>query len=123
MSNTTFGLHHVLVAIPVDAEDEARRFYGDVLGLTEISKPSALAARGGCWFRTDDLEIHLGVEDPFTPARKAHPGILVHAGFDDLLDRLNDNGVQAIPDDKFPGFRRVYIDDPFGNRLELMTPS
>lgn len=118
----TFGLHHVQLAIPPGAEDAARRFYADVLGLTEIDKPVPLATRGGCWFRTDDLEIHLGVEDPFAPARKAHPGILVRGGFDGLVSRLEEHGIPTTPDDNFPGFRRVYLADPFGNRLELLTP-
>lgn len=122
MTDPHFGLHHVLVAIPADSEEQARQFYGEVLGLTEVAKPTALAARGGCWFRAGELEIHLGVEEPFSPARKAHPGILVTQGFDGLLERLTGHGIDATPDDNFPGFRRVYIADPFGNRLELMTP-
>src|SRR5438105_4147104 len=71
------SLHHVLLAMPRGREDEARRFYGDVLGLAELPKPSELVGRGGCWFTCGDREIHLGVEDPFTPARKAHPALVV----------------------------------------------
>ena len=119
----TYGLHHVQIAIPADGEDVARGFYGDLLGMFEIAKPPELAKRGGCWFRTDALEIHLGVQEPFHAAIKAHPGILVTDGFDHLMDRLNAAGVDATPDSNFPGFRRVYVADPFGNRIELMTPA
>lgn len=118
-------LHHVQLAMPRGAEDVARAFYGDLLGLDEMAKPPALAARGGVWFRTGGLQLHLGVEEPFAPARKAHPGILVRdpAGFDALIDRLRAAGVDVRPDALFPGHRRCYIDDCFGNRLELLTPA
>ena len=115
------GLHHVQVAAPRGSEEVLRRFYGDVLGMTEVPKPPALAARGGVWFRAAALELHLGVEDDFQPARKAHPGLLV----DDLpayADRLASHGVPVAWDDAFPGFRRCYVTDPHGNRLELLEP-
>jgi catechol 2,3-dioxygenase-like lactoylglutathione lyase family enzyme len=115
------GLHHVQVAAPRGSEEVLRRFYGDVLGMTEVPKPAALAARGGVWFRAAALELHLGVEDDFQPARKAHPGLLV----DDLpayADRLASHGVPVEWDDAFPGFRRCYVTDPHGNRLELLEP-
>ena len=80
------GRHHVQLAIPPGTEDQARSFYVDVLGMTEVQKPSVLAARGGLWIRADKLEIHLGVETDFRPARKAHPGILV-ADLDALAAR------------------------------------
>jgi catechol 2,3-dioxygenase-like lactoylglutathione lyase family enzyme len=114
-------LHHVQLAIPVGSEDACRAFWGELLGLAEVAKPPVLAGRGGCWFRGGGLEVHLGVEDGFTPARKAHPGILV----DDLpalADRLTSAGVEIRRDDDFPGFHRFYADDPFGNRLEFMQP-
>lgn len=113
------GLHHVQLAIPVGGEPRARAFWGEVLEMEEVAKPSALAARGGCWFRSGDLELHLGVQDPFDPARKAHPGILV-SDLDDLVATLYRAGVRARPDDNFPGHRRIYVDDPFGNRLEFL---
>lgn len=115
-------LHHVQLAIPAGGEDRARAFWSDLLGLDEVAKPPALAARGGCWFRSGDLELHLGVEEPFAPARKAHPGILVDDldDLDDLVDRLAAAGVEARSDDLFPAHRRVYVDDPFGNRLEFL---
>ena len=113
-------LHHVQLAMPVGAEDRARPFYAGALGMTEIDKPAELAARGGCWFRRDGLEIHLGVEDGFRPARKAHPGILVN-DLGALAARLTDAGVGVDWDDNFPGYRRFYAHDPFGNRLEFLS--
>jgi catechol 2,3-dioxygenase-like lactoylglutathione lyase family enzyme len=114
-------LHHVQLAIPAGGEDECRRFWGDLLGLTEVSKPPALALRGGCWFRGDGLEVHLGVEADVVAARKAHPGIEV-TGLDALAARLTDGGVAVRWDGEFPGYRRFYADDPFGNRLEFLEP-
>lgn len=114
-------LHHIQLAMPAGAEDRARTFYVGALGLREIEKPPVLAARGGAWFRAGGVELHLGVEDDFVPARKAHPGILV-SDLDALVTRLEAAGVDTRPDDGFPGHRRVYADDPFGNRLELLQP-
>lgn len=116
---TFLGLHHVQLAIPAGSEEECRAFWGGVLGLEELAKPPVLAARGGCWFRGGELEVHLGVEDPFAPAAKAHPGILV-AGIDALAERLESHGVDVRWDDDFPGMRRFYAADPFGNRLEFL---
>jgi len=116
-------LHHVQLAIPEGGENAARRFYAETLGLTEVAKPPALAARGGCWFRGTELEIHLGVEAAFRPARKAHPGVLLK-GLDDLEGlavRLRTAGVEVEWDDGFPGYRRFYADDPHGNRLEFLA--
>src|SRR5688572_29551475 len=109
-------LHHVQLAMPPGEEDRARSFYGAVLGLAEIDKPPVLAARGGVWFRGGGVEVHLGVEDGFRPARKAHPGMLV-GNLDDIVRRLAAAGVDVIPDGEFPGHRRIYCADPFGNRL------
>jgi len=117
-----FALHHVQLAMPRGAEATARGFYTGVLGLTEITKPPPLAARGGAWFRAGTLELHLGVEDDFHPARKAHPGILVE-DLDDLANRLQAHGLQVRPDANFPGYRRFYLDDCFGNRLEFLSRS
>lgn len=113
------GLHHAQLAMPRGAEDEARGFYVDVLGMTEVAKPPVLAARGGAWFRAGGLELHLGVEDDFRPASKAHPGILVD-DLDGLVGRLTAAGQDAQWDDAFPGHRRIYAHDPFGNRLEFL---
>ncbi|MEU9016620.1 VOC family protein [Actinomadura sp. NPDC048394] len=114
-----YGLHHVQIAIPPGSEDECRRFYVDVLGMIEIQKPPVLAARGGLWVRADTLEIHLGVEQDFRPARKAHPGIRV-ADLDGLAKRLTGNDVEVTWDDNFPGHRRFYAFDNLGNRLEFL---
>jgi hypothetical protein len=89
--------------------------------MREVDKPPGLAARGGCWFRSGDLEIHLGVEEPFAPARKAHPGLRV-AGLHRLADRLQKTGYPVTWDDGFPQYDRFYSADPFGNRLEFLEP-
>jgi len=124
MTATTFTLgplHHVQLAIPPGGEEACRTFWGGVLGMTEVAKPPVLAARGGCWFRSGALEVHLGVEEPFAPARKAHPGLLVE-GLDALAAALSGAGHPVTWDDGFPGHRRFYTADPFGNRLELLSP-
>jgi catechol 2,3-dioxygenase-like lactoylglutathione lyase family enzyme len=112
------GIDHVQVAAPPGCEAEARAFYGGLLGLEELAKPEPLAARGGCWFRAGAQELHVGVEEPFAPARKAHPGLVV----DDLAAlaaRLRGQGIDVQPDDSLPGVARAHVADPFGNRLEL----
>jgi catechol 2,3-dioxygenase-like lactoylglutathione lyase family enzyme len=114
-------VHHVQLAMPPGRERAAREFYAGVLGMTEVAKPAPLAARGGAWFRAGAVELHLGVEADFTPARKAHPGILV-SGLDRLASRLSAAGHPVNRDGAFPGFRRFYATDPFGNRLEFLEP-
>jgi catechol 2,3-dioxygenase-like lactoylglutathione lyase family enzyme len=115
------GLHHVMLAIPRGSEDRVRPFYIELLGMLELPKPPALAARGGLWVRGDALEIHLGVEDDFRPARKAHPGIRV-GDLDVLAERFRQHGVAVQWDNEnFPGHRRFYADDPAGNRLEFVA--
>ena len=116
-----FGLHHVQLAVPPGSEDVCRAFYVGVLGLTEVPKPPVLAARGGLWVRGGSLELHLGVEADFRPARKAHPGILV-TDLDGLAARLTAAGVPVDRDGDFPGHRRFYATDPVGNRLEFLQP-
>ncbi len=115
------GLHHVQLAIPAGGEEASRRFWGQVLGMTELDKPPVLAARGGCWFAGERLVVHLGVETDFAPARKAHPGITV-AGLADLAARLEAAGAVVTWDGEMPGFDRFYSADPFGNRLEFLEP-
>jgi catechol 2,3-dioxygenase-like lactoylglutathione lyase family enzyme len=115
------GLHHVQLSAPRGSEDALRAFYGGLLGMVEVAKPPVLAARGGAWFRSGALELHLGVEDDFGPARKAHPGLLVE-DLDGMADRLRAAGVDVDWDDNFPGYRRCYVHDPHGNRLELLEP-
>jgi catechol 2,3-dioxygenase-like lactoylglutathione lyase family enzyme len=114
-------LHHVQVAIRPGGEDECRRFWGGILGLTEVPKPPSLAVRGGCWFRGDSVEVHLGAEADFVAARKAHPAFDV-TGLDALAARFAAGGVEVRWDGEFPGYRRFYVDDPFGNRLEFLEP-
>jgi catechol 2,3-dioxygenase-like lactoylglutathione lyase family enzyme len=115
------GIHHIQVAAPRGSEDVLRRFYGDVLGMTEVPKPPDLVGRGGVWFRAGGVELHLGVEDDFRPARKAHPGLLV-ADLPAYVERLAARGVPVAWDGAFPGYRRCYLHDPYGNRLELLEP-
>jgi len=115
------SVHHVQLAIPPGSEDECRRFWGELLGMTELEKPAVLAARGGCWFRSGALEVHLGVEVDFRPARKAHPGILV-GDLAALAERFRAAGTDVTPDADFPGYERFYAVDPFGNRLEFLQP-
>src|SRR6476646_4627913 len=112
------GIEHVQVAAPAGCEDAARAFYGTLLGLDEIPKPAALAAGGGCWFRAGAQELHVGVEAPFVPARKAHPG-LVADDLGALAGRLRDGGHEVAFDDAIPGAKRFHVADPFGNRLEI----
>lgn len=112
------GYDHVQVAIPRGGEDTARAFYAAVLGMSEQPKPAALAGRGGCWFTAGAAVLHLGVEDPFTPARKAHPAFVV-TDLDALRARLEDAGHACTPADEIPGVRRFHTGDPFGNRLEF----
>ena len=117
----SYGLHHVQLALPPGGEDECRDFYVRVLGLTEVQKPANLATRGGLWVRADNLELHLGVEEAFTPARKAHPGIVV-GDLDALAARLGGHDWTIEWDDNFPGMRRFYTHDNVGNRLEFLQP-
>jgi catechol 2,3-dioxygenase-like lactoylglutathione lyase family enzyme len=116
-------LDHVQLAAPPGCEDEARRFFGDLLGLEELEKPEALRSRGGVWFSLDGGgELHVGVDEPFAPARKAHPAFRLPAGeLDELARRLEAAGAPLEWDDSLPGFRRFYAADPWGNRLEFLT--
>jgi catechol 2,3-dioxygenase-like lactoylglutathione lyase family enzyme len=114
------GIEHVQLAMPAGREAEAREFYCRLLGMAEVRKPPALAQRGGAWFESGSAKIHLGVETDFRPARKAHPALLV-SDLRGLVDRLRAAGV-AVVDDPIEGYLHVYVDDPFGNRLELMEP-
>jgi len=111
----------VQVAMPAGQEDEAERFYSDLLGLERVPKPEQLAGRGGAWFRGPAVEVHLGVEDPFRPARKAHPAFIVE-GLDELRERLEQAGVEFEPQPPLEGYERFHAFDPFGNRLEFLEP-
>jgi catechol 2,3-dioxygenase-like lactoylglutathione lyase family enzyme len=112
-------IDHVQLAIPAGGEAAAEGFYAGVLGFAVVPKPPALAARGGRWFERNGVQIHVGVESEFRPARKAHPA-LVFAGLDALVERLAQAGVPVRWDDEIPGTRRCFAEDPFGNRIELI---
>jgi catechol 2,3-dioxygenase-like lactoylglutathione lyase family enzyme len=112
------GIDHVQVAAPPGCEPAARAFYGELLGLPELEKPEALAPRGGCWFQAGAQELHVGVEDPFTPARKAHPSFVV-TDLDAVAAKLTATGHPVTYDDLIPGVKRFETADPFGNRLEF----
>ncbi|MFT3889096.1 MAG: VOC family protein [Arachnia sp.] len=123
-------LHHVQISMPRGSEAEARRFYGDMLGLTEVEKPPSLAGRGGCWFRAFDggrvvAEIHLGVDEPFVPARKAHPGLTCGSvgELEVIAARVEAGGYELSwqERDTFEGYVRFHARDGFGNRIEIMA--
>jgi catechol 2,3-dioxygenase-like lactoylglutathione lyase family enzyme len=112
-------LDHILLAMPAGRESDARDFYQGILGIPEAIKPAGLAARGGCWFEDGELKIHLGVEKNFVPARKAHPAFIV----DDLTAleaTLKKAGYPVAYDEPLEGYDRFFVNDPFGNRIELM---
>ena len=115
------GIDHVQLAMPAGQEEVAREFYARTLGIPEVPKPPELAKRGGCWFERGDLKIHLGVEADFRPARKAHPGFLVE-DLPALAERLRAAGRPVVDDEPLPGYHRLYTEDPFGNRIELLEP-
>lgn len=116
------AIDHVQLAMPQGGEQKARTFYRDLLGIPEVEKPSHLAARGGCWFERGDLKIHLGVERDFRPAQKAHPALVVDR-LRALVSTLLASGYRVTEDEPLEGYQRVYVDDPFGNRIELMEPN
>ena len=112
-------INHVQLAIPPARESEARRFYGDILGLREIPKPPALAARGGAWFELGDVQLHLGVETDFRPAKKAHVAFEAD-DLDSIAARCRAAAHEPRSDGAIEGLRRFFVDDPFGNRLEIL---
>ena len=114
-----FAIDHVQIAIPEGGEDLGRGFFGDLLGLEEIPKPAELRARGGCWFDLGGVQLHLGAEADFRPARKAHLGLRTHR-LEDLRKRLRDAGYPVRDDRPLAGCARFFTDDPFGNRLEFV---
>jgi catechol 2,3-dioxygenase-like lactoylglutathione lyase family enzyme len=115
------ALDHLQVAMPAGREAEARRFYGELLGLREIAKPAATAGRGGVWFLLGPRQqLHLGAEADFRPARKAHPAFLVEA-YRDVIRQLRLAGFEVTEDSALPGVTRAFVADPFGNRVELIA--
>jgi catechol 2,3-dioxygenase-like lactoylglutathione lyase family enzyme len=113
------GIDHVQLAIPKGGEARARAFYVGVLGMTEEAKPPALAARGGAWFHDGTIQLHLGIDAEFRPAQRAHPALLV-TGLAAYVARARAQGCRIVDDDPLTGFERVFLYDPFGNRIELM---
>lgn len=117
---TVLRLDHVQIAAPTGSEGAARRFYGELLGLPEVTKPAPLLARGGAWFQVGLHQLHVGIEEPFVPARKAHPAFAVD-DLDELAGRLKAANVSVTWDQALPEVRRFFAFDPFGNRLEFLT--
>jgi catechol 2,3-dioxygenase-like lactoylglutathione lyase family enzyme len=115
------GIHHVQLSMPRGEEAAAVDFYAGLLGIPRVAKPPHLEVRGGCWFESGEVRIHLGVDADFSPAKKAHPALLVE-DLDALRARLDRAGVAVADDQPLPGFERFYVSDPFGNRLELLSP-
>ena len=113
------AIDHVQLAMPPGEEERARSFYAGLLGMKEIPKPAELAKRGGCWFESGGVQIHLGVEEQFQPARKAHPALRC-SDYAALLGSLRAAGLAVKEPDDIPGVRRAHIHDPFGNRIELV---
>src|SRR5688500_274147 len=116
-----YAIEHVQLAMPAGEEDKARAFYTGVLGITETAKPPHLARRGGVWFESGALKIHLGVDKDFRAAKKAHPALLVE-GIGALIEKCRTAGYGVVTDEPLEGYTRIYVDDPFGNRIELMEP-
>jgi catechol 2,3-dioxygenase-like lactoylglutathione lyase family enzyme len=112
-------IDHIQIAMPANEEAKARAFYGELLGLTEIEKPEALRARGGCWFQVGTQQLHLGVEAEFRPAKKAHPAFRIQ-NYEALQQRLEQTGFAITPDDMLKDVERFYTHDPFGNRPSLL---
>jgi catechol 2,3-dioxygenase-like lactoylglutathione lyase family enzyme len=117
---TIVKIDHVQLAIPEGGEPAARKFYSDLLGVPEATKPPELAARGGAWFVRGDLKIHLGIERDFRPAKKAHPALVVD-DFAALVRTLRAAGHEVVSDAPIDGHERAFVDDPFGNRIELIA--
>jgi len=113
------SLDHVQVAIPIGGEARAREFYSGILGFSEVEKPAAMAGRNSIWFVAGPVNLHLGIEPDFHPAKRAHPALVV-ADLDEILAACERAGLATKPDTPFSGYRRVHVFDPFGNRLELM---
>ena len=115
---TVLGFDHVQLAAPGGCEEAARAFYGALLGMKELPKPEAIRGRGGVWFQAGEQELHIGVEEPLAPARRAHPGLLV-SDLDTIRARLVEAGHEPEDNTAIEGVRRLFVHDPFGNRLEL----
>jgi catechol 2,3-dioxygenase-like lactoylglutathione lyase family enzyme len=115
-------IDHIQIAAPAGCETEARKFFGALLQLEEIEKRESLRSRGGCWFRVGTRQLHIGVEEPFRPATKAHPAFAVH-DIEAVFGVLQRAGIKCVWDDAFGDVRRFYANDPWGNRLEFTEPT
>ncbi|MEK4535883.1 VOC family protein [Peribacillus sp. FSL K6-1552] len=113
------AIDHIQLAAPKGSEDTARKFFKNILGFDEVEKPEELKKRGGVWFEFGNYQIHIGIEEPFYPAKKAHPAFEIE-NIEELKKHLVTNGIDVIEDDKLPGAKRFYISDPFGNRMEML---
>jgi len=117
--NPFTAIDHVQLAMPRGEEDKARAFYVGILGMKEIAKPAELAKRGGCWFQSGNVQVHLGVEEDFRPAKKAHPALRC-GDYKELTARVQRSGIETTSDTAIPGVTRCHIHDCFGNRIELI---
>ncbi|MDN4492743.1 VOC family protein [Ureibacillus aquaedulcis] len=112
-------IDHIQLAAPKGSEEEARTFFNGILGLAEVEKPEELKKRGGVWFAFGNYQIHIGIEEPFSPAQKAHPAFEVE-NIEALKDHLKNYGIPIVEDNSLPGANRFYVSDPFGNRIEIL---
>lgn len=119
MSFVFQSINHVQLAAPKGSESTARKFYGEILGFTEVEKPVLLKKRGGVWFAFGSYQIHIGIEEPFAPAKKAHPAFQIE-NLNALKIHLSKSDVSFVVDSDLPGANRIYIHDPFGNRIEIL---
>ncbi|QCJ42277.1 glyoxalase [Bacillus sp. S3] len=119
MSFVIKKIDHVQLAAPNGCEEAARTFFAGVLGLIEVEKPEELKKRGGVWFEFGTFQLHIGVEEPFSPAKKAHPAFVVE-NIEELKMHLSNEKVPFTADDNLPGASRIHVHDPFGNRLEFI---
>lgn len=119
MTFTFRKIDHIQLAAPKGCEEAAREFFSGILGLAEVEKPEELKKRGGVWFEFSTFQLHIGVEDPFTPAKKAHPAFVVE-NLEELKLHLKEKNIAYKEDDNLPGANRIFLEDPFGNRLELL---
>ncbi|MHC8515056.1 VOC family protein [Sporosarcina sp. ITBMC105] len=120
MTHFLTGIDHIQIAAPPNAEEQARQFYGKLLGMEEIPKPENLAARGGCWFQCGTQGVHIGIQADFSPAKKAHPGFTVNA-LPALKSRLEQAGYTISEEPPIDGRTRFFTHDPFGNRIEFLA--
>lgn len=119
MTISLVALDHVQIAAPKGSEKEAIEFYNGVLGLPIVEKPKTLQKNGGVWFSNGVINIHIGIEEPFVPAKKAHPAFIVH-DLKDTMNYLKERSISFKEDFLLPGAKRIYVHDPFGNRIELL---